>query len=385
MEHKYIDEKPRVKTSYNTFDKNEVEILLRDVTAEMVELDEYVRERLIQSGTHYSEMLPKENEPSKAYNELYEKMLKMHSAKVAQYIMILADKLFEKHGREMVLISLARAGLPIGVLLRKWLKVHYNIDAPHYSISIIRGKGIDKAAMEYIFDKEIVRCGVEHWQFVDGWTGKGMINSVLYEAAQDLAAEDDKWENLNTELAVIADPANVTELCGTHRDILIPSACLNSTVSGLISRTIQRPNDNPLEFHGAVYFEKFKDIDRTNEFIYEVSSYLNNINKAEAYKTKEEDDKHTAENTGMEVVKRLQEEYDIKDIGFIKPGIGETTRVLLRRIPDMIIISDSLKESEAEEVEHIIQLCKEKNVKFEYKDIGNYKACGIIKNMSADV
>ena len=47
------------------------------------------------------------------------------------------------------------------------------------------------------------------------------------------------YEGVSADIAVVADPANVTELCGTHEDILIPSSCLNSTVSGLISRTFQ--------------------------------------------------------------------------------------------------------------------------------------------------
>ena len=34
--------------------------------------------------------------------------------------------------------------------------------------------------------------------------------------------------------------ANITDLCGTHEDILIPSSCLNATVTGLISRTFLR-------------------------------------------------------------------------------------------------------------------------------------------------
>ncbi len=48
------------------------------------------------------------------------------------------------------------------------------------------------------------------------------------------------FPKISAELAVAADPANVTELCGTHEDILIPSSCFNCTVSGLISRTFLR-------------------------------------------------------------------------------------------------------------------------------------------------
>ena len=33
--------------------------------------------------------------------------------------------------------------------------------------------------------------------------------------------------------------------------------------------------------------------------------------------------------------------YDIKDINYIKPGIGEATRVLLRRVPWKLLINNN--------------------------------------------
>ena len=41
-------------------------------------------------------------------------------------------------------------------------------------------------------------------------------------------------------LAVLADPGVCAPILGTRDDFLIPSACLNSTVSGLVSRTVLR-------------------------------------------------------------------------------------------------------------------------------------------------
>ena len=42
------------------------------------------------------------------------------------------------------------------------------------------------------------------------------------------------------EIAVLADPGGCVRTYGTRDDFLIPSACLNSTVSGLVSRTVLR-------------------------------------------------------------------------------------------------------------------------------------------------
>ena len=43
--------------------------------------------------------------------------------------------------------------------------------------------------------------------------------------------------------------------------------------------------------------------------------------------------------SGVEVVKKIANTYAIDDINFIKPGIGETTRVLLRRIPWKVLVN----------------------------------------------
>ena len=69
-------------------------------------------------------------------------------------------------------------------------------------------------------------------------------------------------------------------------------------------------------------------------------------------------------------------------LNYIKPGIGEATRVLLRRVPWRIILNEKYKNSP--ELLHIIKLAKEKNVTVETSmtNLGNYKVCGIIKNLA---
>ena len=92
-----------------------------------------------------------------------------------------------------------------------------------------------------------------------------------------------KWHHLSSNLYVLADPANITPYCGTHEDYLLPSACLNSTVSGLTSRTILNSyiDVEAGDFHGATYFEKFEGIDKSNEFIDAVSSEFINLDAVE--------------------------------------------------------------------------------------------------------
>ena len=83
---------------------------------------------------------------------------------------------------------------------------------------------------------------------------------------------------------------------------------------------------------------------------------------------------------GIEEVKRISEIYGIGNLNYIKPGIGETTRVLLRRVPWKVLIDRRFKNSR--ELDLIAQLAREKNVDVEYTYLNNYKCCGLIKQLS---
>lgn len=224
----------------SSYSEEDVILLLKDITGLVEPQPAKVREKLIQSGKHYSEMLPVEYVPTDQYMQVYHNALKHYAKPVANAVGMLADKIIENKGKKMVLVSLARAGIPIGILVKRYIKFKYGINVPHYSISIIRGRGIDDNAMKYLLEK----YRPQQILFVDGWIGKG---AILNELKKDISA----YEGVSADIAVVADPANVTELCGTHEDILIPSSCLNSTVSGLISRTFLR--DDIIgrdDFHG---------------------------------------------------------------------------------------------------------------------------------------
>ena len=82
----------------------------------------------------------------------------------------------------------------------------------------------------------------------------------------------------------------------------------------------------------------------------------------------------------MDEVRKIADEYGIDDINLIKPGIGETTRVLLRRVPWKVLVCEKYKDDR--ELAHIIRLAKEKGVPVEYHDLVHYKTCGIIKKLA---
>jgi hypothetical protein len=354
-----------MRTSYK---ENDVVILLKDITGMVTPEDTKTREQKIQSGTHYCEMLPVEYVPSKEYNAAYEEMIAVYSKPVAKAVCILSEKIYRKNNHP-VLVSLARAGIPAGILIKRYLKKKYGVEVPHYSISIIRGRGIDKNAMKYILDRHDGKDII----FVDGWTGKGAIRNQLTEALVD-------YPDVTKDLAVIADPAGVAEIYGTESDLMIPSACLNSTVSGLISRTFLRDDIiSETDFHGALYYGEMESEDRSYKFINDIEvyfdSYIENISEDMLC----DNPKRTS---GLADVHAIMEKYGVKDVNLVKPGIGETTRVLLRRVPDVVIINKS--DAESEDLKPILRLAKEKNVPVKYEELSSYKVCGVIKKM-ADV
>lgn len=343
--------------------KEDVILLLKDITGLVKPQPTEEREKLIQAGKHYSEMLPIEYVPTETYMNVYQEALENYSKPVARAVGILSDKIIKNKGKDVVLVSLARAGIPIGILVKRYIKYKYELDIPHYSISIIRGRGIDDNAMKYLLE----RYEPEQLLFIDGWIGKG---AILNELKKDIAA----YEGVSADIAVVADPANVTELCGTHEDILIPSSCLNSTVSGLVSRTFLRSDIiGKDDFHGAVYYGELKDSDLSYAFI-------NAIEKEFSLDFLIDEHEKVPEGKGIDEVIAIGKHFGIDDINLIKPGIGEATRVLLRRVPWKILIDERYQNDP--QLGHLIRLAEEKNVPVAYYPLTHYKCCGIIKKLA---
>lgn len=245
-----------VKTSYN---KEDVEILLKDLSNKVEHLSADEIERVIESDKRQT--LP--------FNESLECL----SDRTAKAITVLAELLYKKHGGKFVIISLVRNGIPTGILVKRYIQMKYNVDLPHYAISMIKGKGIDRNAMDFIYDKHS-DVGVEHFQFVDGWIDNEETYSLLKEYCKELAEYSNKWAKLSTEIAVLSDTINITDLCGTREELIIPIDGLNSTMSGLISRTIINDLISEDDFHGAVCFEDKVSEDKSYEFIDTVVEYL---------------------------------------------------------------------------------------------------------------
>ncbi len=346
---------------FSTYRKEDVTILLKDITGLVEPLGTQERETRIQQGTHYSEMLPLEYEPSPAYLNAYQDALSRCAGLTAQAAASAAAQIWSRKGPEVVLVSLARAGTSAGILLKRCFQHYYGADVPHYTISIIRDRGIDRTAMDFILS----RHSASQLQFVDGWTGKGAIQRELNHAIKNYPGTD-------PGLAVLSDPAHIAAVSGTQEDFLIASSCLNSTVSGLLSRTFYRADlIGPGEFHGAAFYRELLNQDLTYEFLDTVS--------AQFPQTPTVFKPCRSGRTGLEEAEEIRQKFQVTDINLVKPGIGEATRVLLRRVPWKLLVSSLNDEAH---LGHLYQLAREKGAAIETYPLQNYRACGLIRRLA---
>ncbi|EGR5853959.1 cysteine protease StiP family protein [Vibrio parahaemolyticus] len=361
-----------LKPILGSYAKEDCQFLMQAIETEFVSVEE--KEKRIQSGeAHYSEMINKENAPSKEYMALFNQMLGKYEVRLAKEIMSLASKMiiarpdYGMESKPIVVVSLARAGTPIGVLVKRAIEF-FGLKAVHYSVSIIRDKGIDTKALDYLTDK----YDAESIAFVDGWTAKGVITKeletsvALYNSANETKISDD--------LFVISDIGGSATYCATMDDYAIPSSILNSTISGLISRTICSDKTEG-GFHGCVKYKHLEEHDISNWFVDKIAQNFDyefaNGNATYLCPT-------IRKEKTKQFVETLMAEQGIDHINMIKPGIAEATRILLRRVPDFIM----LKNVKSDDVSHLIQMAKKANVKIIENDAMPFQACAVIKKVT---
>ncbi|WP_405819755.1 phosphoribosyltransferase [Streptomyces sp. NBC_00838] len=365
--------------AFSSYAPDDVGWLLQDLSDVELEAPTEEREEAIQSGgAHYAESLPVEYQPSAQYQELFRSALDTSAARIARAVGTVTETVLAEHpqryddptSREAtqalpVLVSLARAGTPVGVLMRRWAQHRHGLDLPHYAISIVRGRGIDANAIRWL----AAHHNPSDIVFIDGWTGKGAITRELADALKEFG-------DFHPEIAVLADPGGCVRTYGTREDFLIPSACLNSTVSGLISRTVLRADlVGPDDFHGAKHYRELADADVSGYFLDTVAARFDDVTDAVDTEVKEllsTDRAPTWE--GWAAVERISEEYGIHDVNLVKPGVGETTRVLLRRVPWKILA----KRGAGTDLDHVRLLAEQRGVPVEEVDGLPYTCVGLI-------
>ncbi len=358
--------------AFSSYAPDDVGWLLQDLSGVTLEAPTEEREEAIQSGgAHYAESLPVEYQPSERYQDLFRAALDTSAARIAQAVGTVTDIVLAERPPRPVLVSLARAGTPVGVLMRRWAAHRHGIDLPHHAVSIVRGRGIDANALRWLAAHHDPADVV----FVDGWTGKGAITRELADAVREFE-ENGGAVGFRPEIAVLADPGSCVRTYGTREDFLIPSACLNSTVSGLISRTVLRADlVGPDDFHGAKFYRELADADVSGHFVDTVAAHFDAVTDAVDVQVKDALSADRAPTwEGWAAVERISEEYGIHDVNLVKPGVGETTRVLLRRVPWKILA----RTGAGADLDHIRLLAEQRGVPVEEVGELPYSCVGLI-------
>ncbi|GGF42759.1 cysteine protease StiP family protein [Williamsia phyllosphaerae] len=365
---------PLYGPDFGSYSPDEVAWLLTDLSDVDLEADIEIRERAIQAGTaHYAESLPIEFQPDERYRALFDTVLAETAGTLAAAVAAVTELVIAERGENVVLASLARAGTPVGILMRRWARYRHGIELPHYAVSIVRDRGIDRTAMDHLAAHHDPASVV----FVDGWTGKGAIARELTAALDETAAAG--GPRFNPDLAVLADPGHCVRTYGTRDDFLIASACLNSTVSGLVSRTVLNADlIGPNDFHGAKFYRELSGADVSNRLLDTVSAAFGDVaggvddTVADLVATD-----RTPTWSGWRSVEDIRARYGITTANFVKPGVGETTRVLLRRVPWRILVRDP----DAPELHHIHALAESRGVPVEVVDDLAYSCMGLIREL----
>ena len=331
------------------------------------------KETLIQTGQlHYSQMVSRESKPSGEYQKLFYLLTAQYKAQLANEILKLSFLISENIKQDICIVSLVRAGTPIGVLVNRAINQYSAFNSVHYSISIVRDRGIDINALDYlIFDLQVEP---ESIVFIDGWTAKGVITRELKQAIKSY----NKSRNVNicNDLYVVSDIGGTADYSVTLHDYTIPSALMNSTVSGLISRSVINEQIGEDDFHGCISYQHLEKHDHSNWFIDEISACFSEAQYQAA-------DVITSEQRALrykqtqQYISQLMKKFNVSDVNRIKPGIAEATRVMLRRVPDVLIINCKSNP----DIKHLLRIAKEKNINTVVLSKMPFGACALIKDV----
>lgn len=362
----------------HSYAPGDVQVLLEQISPVFMTVEE--KEAAIQSGVHYSEILSAEKMPDKSYQDLFRQQVEAEGPLLAKRFHDLAA-IIAATRKKPVIVSLVRGGTPVGVVLKRVLDA-YGVTVNHFAVSIIRDRGLDLVAMEKILS---LGHKAEDITFVDGWTGKGVIRKELSES---IAVLQRKYPQIKDELYVLSDIAGVADYAGTRTDALIPTCLLNATVSGLISRSVYRQEDGQPLMHGAAYLNNLAEGDLSLWFVNRMmelmepemgGGLLNFISSGRAVSDNVRQKSIVSEEM-RQMIRSILSAEGVSDRNMIKPGIGEASRVLLRRVPDLLMLRDEKEPS----VEHLIRLAKARNIRIKVCPDLRIQAVAIIKSVGND-
>jgi hypothetical protein len=152
----------------------------------------------------------------------------------------------------------------------------------------------------------------------------------------------------------LADPVGLPELHGVR--------------AGLAHRA--EPGDPaPDQYHGAKFYTELADADVSADFLDAVTARFDGVADTTAPADRDPD------HAGLAAALRLVEDYDLGDPNLVKPGVGETTRVLLRRVPWRVLVDPAAPPAD---LAHVRLLAQRRGVPVEEVPGLPYRCVGLI-------
>lgn len=319
---------------------------------------------------------------SSLYMFMVREAISRNGQRVSMDVLRLAGRIHQKKTGEIVIVSLVRAGTPVGVLVHRALKL-MGRESHHYAISATRKRGSDPSALDFI----LTRHKPESIVFIDGWTGKGFIAGELKESVDGYNLT--RGVKIDPTLHVLADLAGVAAAASTTDDYLIPSAMLRATICGLISASMLDPNaaegSSP---DCCYYYESLEEhdlsqfyVDAIFEQIKEMANSLHLLTQpALAPIILRPVLNSFAKRTSDTFVDEMVAKYSLSSRNQVKPGICEANRALLTRsAARMILLLGKVDEANGHDLLNLHYLASWKNISIEEDVQMPYHAAVIVR------
>lgn len=350
-----------------TYLPQDVSWLVRDITDQVAESGWEGKGPL---GPHNANLLAVESPTPPEHDAWFAKNTTQLAPELAITVGVLAELALAGRGPDISFASIIRAGVPAAVLAHRWLTSRHGLAAPHYAISLVPGDGIDQTALAYLAQHHDPEAVV----FVDSWTGRGNI-------ALEVAACVERYNRthgmaFNPELAVLVDYSQCSTLFGTRQDMLIPSACLSTTSTGLTSKTVLNPEwVTGGHFHGVARYPQFAPDDRSRWYVDTIAARFEDVQDAvdEIVSERLAGPPPQATMYGRYAADALARRFYVEDPRRIKAGVGESTRLLLVNDVDLLLVRPDAGPA----VAPILELAAGRNIPVRWDDTLDFLCAGI--------
>lgn len=308
--------------------------------------------------------LGNEYEPSSQHFERTLDLIRRSARKIAYLVGVTSELALARRGPRLVLASAVRAGVPVGILMRRWMREYHGIEVDHFAMGVHRGRGVDPVALRWLAD----HYDPARVLFVDAWTGKGGVAQGLKASLQSPGVPD----GFSPSLAVLTDPGHCTDLYGTRDDVLLPFAGMNSKASGLVSGAVPVLAD---AFYVARFFHESIHADLSDAFLTIVTDEFAAVAKAVSADWHERTRPDPVDRAGERATEAIARRYGVEDAALlVRPGFGETLRVLLSNYPGRLIVN---REAGAD-LEYILELAERRGLPIDEMPGMPYACAGLM-------